>query len=136
VPFAAPASGGSSFLPLLLIIVFIFGMYFLMIRPQQRRNRELQQMQSSLGPGAVVMTSSGIYGTVEEVDEEEGIIDLEVADGVTLRVARAAVARVIAPAEADEDEVDEVDEVEDVADEVDHETDTAPTPNPIIERKD
>jgi preprotein translocase subunit YajC len=140
VPFAAPASGGGSFLPLLLIIVFIFGMYFLMIRPQQRRNREMLQMQSSLGPGAVVMTSSGIYGTVAEVDEEEGTIGLEVADGVTLRLARAAVARVVAPAEADEDEyeVEEADEVEDLADEVDQPTDTTPTPtpNPIIERKD
>lgn len=137
VLFAAPASGGGSFLPLLLIIVFIFGMYFLMIRPQQRRNRELQQMQSTLGPGAEVMTGSGIYGTVAEVDEEEGIVALEVAEGVTLRVARAAIARVISPAEVYEDEVDDV---EDVDDEVDHETDATPTPapnpNPIIERKD
>jgi preprotein translocase subunit YajC len=86
------------------------------------------------------MTSSGIYGTVAEVDEEEGTIGLEVADGVTLRLARAAVARVVAPAEADEDEyeVEEADEVEDLADEVDQPTDTTPTPtpNPIIERKD
>jgi preprotein translocase subunit YajC len=125
VPIAAPASGGGSFLPLLLIIVFIFGMYFLMIRPQQRRNRELQQMQARLGPGAEVMTGSGIYGTVTEVDEDEGTIGLEVSPGVTLRVARAAVARVISGADVAEEED---------ADEVDHETDV--TPNPIIERKD
>ncbi len=135
MPIAAPASGGSSFLPLLLIVVVIFGMYFLMIRPQQRRNRELQQMQASLGPGAVVMTGSGIYGTVADLDEEEGIIDLEISEGVTIRVARAAVAKVIAPAEVNEDEVEDVEEVDDVVDEVDHATDQ-PAVNPVIERKD
>jgi preprotein translocase subunit YajC len=124
----------------LLIILFIFGMYFLMIRPQQRRQRELQQLQSSLGPGAVVMTSSGIYGTVTGVDEEEQILDLEVAEGVNIRVARAAVARVIAPATADADEIEDVEEVDDVVDEVDHETEPEPktdaAPKPVIERKD
>jgi preprotein translocase subunit YajC len=129
---AAPTPGGGSFLPLLLVIVFIFGMYFLMIRPQQRRNRELQQMQATLGPGAEVMTGSGIYGTVTEVDEEAGTVGLEVSPGVTLRIARGAVAKVISPAEVDEyeDDDEEVDEVE----EVDHDTDT--TANQIIERKD
>jgi preprotein translocase subunit YajC len=115
-------------------------MYFLMIRPQQRRQREVQQMQATLGSGAVIMTSSGIYGTVVDVDEEEDIIDLEIAEGVSIRVARAAVARVIAPAQADADEVEDVEEIDDVVDEVDHATDPAPktdaTPNPVIERKD
>src|SRR5262249_45260303 len=132
VPIAASGPSGGSFLPLLLIIVFIFGMYFLMIRPQQRRNRELQEMQSNLVPGAEVMTGSGIYGTVTDVDAEEGVVGLEVAEGVILRRAGAAVARVIAAPEVDEEEA-EVDEVDDV-DEVDHETDVRP--NPIIERKD
>jgi preprotein translocase subunit YajC len=126
VPIAAGTSSGS-FLPLLLIIVFIFGMYFLMIRPQQKRNRELQQMQSSIAPGSEVMTGSGIYGTVSEIDEDEGVVSLEIAPDVHMRVARAAIARVIsAPDAAEEDSVDE--------DEVDHDTDV--TANPIIERKD
>jgi preprotein translocase subunit YajC len=129
VPIAASGTSGGSFLPLLLIIVFIFGMYFLMIRPQQRRNRELQQMQSSLGPGAEVMTGSGIYGTIADIDEDEGTIGLEIAPGVTIRVARAAVARVISGAEVAEDE-----DTTEADDEVDHDTDVAP--NPIIERKD
>lgn len=129
MPIAASASGGGSFLPLLLIIVFIVGMYFLMIRPQQRRNRDLQQLQASLGPGAEVMTGSGIYGTVTDVDEDEGTVSLEVSPGVTLRMARAAVARVISTGEVAED-----DTAEEADDEVDHDTDV--TPNPIIERKD
>lgn len=127
MPIAAGTSSGS-FLPLLLIIVFIFGMYFLMIRPQQKRNREMQQMQSSIAPGTEVMTGSGIYGTVSEIDEDEGVVSLEIAPDVHMRVARAAIARVISAPEAAEEDEDSVD------DEVDHETDV--TPNPIIERKD
>jgi preprotein translocase subunit YajC len=87
-------------------------------------------MQATLGPGAEVMTGSGIYGTVTEVDEEEGTVGLEVSPGVVLRIARAAVARVISTPDLEED----ADEEEDLADEVDHETDVAP--NPIVERKD
>jgi preprotein translocase subunit YajC len=117
---------------LLLIVVFIFGMYFLMIRPQQRRNRELQQMQSSLGPGAEVMTGSGLYGTITEIDEDEGVVGLEISPGVTVRVARAAIARVISAADVEDADTEEVDD--EVDHEVDHETDVAP--NPIIERKD
>jgi preprotein translocase subunit YajC len=130
VPIAASGSSGGSFLPLLLIIVFIFGMYFLMIRPQQRRNRELQQMQAGLVPGAEVMTGSGIYGVVDSVDEEEGTVNLEVSEGVVLRVARAAIAKVISTPEVDEAD----DSVAEVDDEADHETDA--NVNPIIERKD
>jgi preprotein translocase subunit YajC len=129
VPIAEGSTSGS-FLPLLFVVVIIAGMYFLMIRPQQRRNRELQQMQATLGPGAEVMTGSGIYGTVTDVDEAEGTIDIEVSPGVIITFARAAVSRVISSApEAEEDE-----DAEDAEDEDDHETDQ--TPNPISERKD
>ncbi len=132
MPIAASGTSGGSFLPLLLIIVFIAGMYFLMIRPQQRRARELQQMQSTVGPGAEVMTGSGIYGTVTEIDEEEGVIHLEIAPGVTMRVARAAVAKVISGADAVEEDLTEIDDV--VDDDADHETDAVP--DPVREHKD
>jgi len=118
---------------LLFVIVIIAGMYFLMIRPQQRRNRNLQQMQATLAPGAEVMTGSGIYGTVTDVDDAEGTIDVEVSPGVVITFARAAVARVISA--APESEEDEDVEDEDVEDEVDQETDDQAT-NPVIERKD
>ena len=76
------------------------GMYFLMIRPQQRRARETQQMQSELAPGAEVMTGSGMYGTVTEVDEEDGTVVLEVSTEVHVRFARAAIAKVLNAAPA------------------------------------
>ncbi|OLB74851.1 MAG: preprotein translocase subunit YajC [Actinobacteria bacterium 13_2_20CM_2_71_6] len=123
------ASGSSgSFFPLLLFILVPLGMYFLMIRPQQRKQRELQKMQTSLQPGAEVMTGSGIYGTVVEIDEEDGTVVLEISSEVNVRFARGAIARVTpVPSSAPEDAVDDVDEV-------DHETDTK-TPQ-VIERKD
>jgi preprotein translocase subunit YajC len=90
---AASASGGSSFLPLLMIVVLFAVMYFLMIRPQQKRRRDAQSMQSTLGPGAEVVTIGGLYGTVIETDAET--VTLEAAPGVHVKYARPAVARVI-----------------------------------------
>ena len=55
----------------LLMIVLLFGvMYFMMIRPQQKRRREAQQMQSTLGPGDEVVTIGGLHGTVVAADDE------------------------------------------------------------------
>jgi len=126
VSFAASGSSGS-FFPLLLFILVPLGMYFLMIRPQQRRQKDLAQMQSALAPGAEVMTGSGIYGTVIEVDEEDGSVVLEISSEVNVRFARAAIARVLTPAEA---------ETAPPADEVDTDTDTDAKADQVIERKD
>jgi preprotein translocase subunit YajC len=115
----AASSGGGSSLTLLLFILIPIGMYFLMIRPQQRRAREAAQMQSSLRPGAEVMTSSGIYGTVTEVDEEDGTVVLEISAEVYVRFARAAIARVLTPGpEPDEPEASA--EPDDDAEPADH----------------
>jgi preprotein translocase subunit YajC len=103
VPLAANSSGGGSLLPLLFVIVIIAAMYFLMIRPQQRRAREMQNMRSTLGPGDEIMTSSGIYGEIVEIDETDDTILLEVAPDVVLRIARAAIARTVSQAQHDEE---------------------------------
>jgi preprotein translocase subunit YajC len=89
------------------MIVLLFGvMYFMMIRPQQKRRRQAQQMQSTLSPGAEVVTIGGLYGTVVSVDDET--VTLEVAPGVHTRYARPSVARVLTPGpEAAADEVPE-----------------------------
>ena len=78
----------------ILMIGLLFGvMYFMMIRPQQKRRREAEQMQSSIGPGDEVVTIGGLYGTVASVDDET--VMLEVAPGVHERYARPAIARVV-----------------------------------------
>jgi preprotein translocase subunit YajC len=86
------------------MIVLLFGvMYFMMIRPQQRRRREAEQMQAALGPGDDVVTVGGMHGTVATVDDD--VVTLEVAPGVHVRFARPAIARVVSRSAAVEDEV-------------------------------
>jgi preprotein translocase subunit YajC len=134
VPIAASGSGGSS-LTLLFFILIPLGMYFLMIRPQQRRARELRQMQSALAPGAEVMTGSGIYGTVTEIDPQDDTVVLEISSEVHVRFARAAISRVLSAAPADDPGV-AGDARPGDADEVDHPTDTDTQADEIIKRKD
>ena len=94
-----------AFLPLLLMgVVF----YFLLIRPQNQRRRSQMQMQSDVEVGDEVVTTAGIYGTITEIDDDYGIVTVEVAPGVEIRLARAAVATRL----ADDDEVEDEDEVE------------------------
>jgi preprotein translocase subunit YajC len=90
---AAESSGGSGY-SLFIMMGLLFGaMYFLMIRPQQRRRRQMDQMQSSIGVGDEVVTMGGLYGTVRALDDTTVV--LEVAPGVTNRYARAAIGQVI-----------------------------------------
>ncbi|HEX5596030.1 MAG TPA: preprotein translocase subunit YajC [Micromonosporaceae bacterium] len=104
--YAAEAGGGASGLMPILMIGLLFGvMYFMMIRPQQRRRREAEQMQSALGPGNEVVTIGGLYGTVVSVDDES--VMLEVAPGVQTRYVRAAIARTVDKASQAEPVVDE-----------------------------
>ena len=92
-----------SLLPFLLIIVVF---WFLIIRPQQKRQREAQQLQSALGAGSKVMLTSGIFGTVSEITDDHIVV--EVAEGVEIKVIRAAIGRVL-PEDFGEESADESD---------------------------
>jgi preprotein translocase subunit YajC len=95
----------ASLLPLLGIAVLFWA---LMIRPAQRRQRELRQMQSSLEVGDEVMLSSGIYGVLRSLDDER--ISVELAPGVVVEVIRGAVGQKVSPpAESSTSEPDEYD---------------------------
>jgi len=74
------------FLPLIGIALLF---WLLLIRPQAKRQRELRGMQDSLTVGNEVILTSGIYGTVREVVDDD--LRVEVADGVVIRVARGAI---------------------------------------------
>lgn len=63
--------------------------FLLIIRPAQRRSRELRALQSSLKVGDEVILTSGIYGTLVQHDDEIALLDI--ADGVTIKVARGAI---------------------------------------------
>ena len=86
--------GLGSFLPIVLMIGIF---YFLMIRPQQRKEKERQKMISELRAGQRVMFAGGLAGTVVEAREHTFMI--EVAPGVKIEVARGAVSRVLAEGE-------------------------------------
>ncbi|MDH2416450.1 preprotein translocase subunit YajC [Nocardioides sp. CER19] len=77
-------------LPFVLIIAVF---WLLILRPQQRRQRELRHLQSSLSAGNDVMLTSGIFGTVSSTHDDHILV--EIAQGVTVKVARGAIAQVI-----------------------------------------
>ena len=69
---------------LFMFVIIIAIMYFMMIRPQRKRQKEIENFRNSLKPGMDVVTSGGIYGKIKEVDN--GIVVLEVAHNVNVRV--------------------------------------------------
>ena len=79
--------------PVLTLVGFALLLWLLLVRPQTRRQRELARMQSTLEVGDEVMLTSGVYGTVRGLDE--GVAQVEIADGVTVKVARGAVGQVV-----------------------------------------
>jgi preprotein translocase subunit YajC len=75
----------------IVLIVLLFGvMYFLMIRPQRKRQKEHQQMMEELKRGDRVITAGGIYGVIESISEDSVVIKVE--SGATMRVAKNSVA--------------------------------------------
>lgn len=94
--FAQAAGGGAagaftSFVPLILI----FGiMYFLLIRPQQKKAKEHRAMVEALRRGDTVLTQGGIIGKVVKV-KDDGEVEVEIADGVKVRVLKGTIAQVL-----------------------------------------
>ncbi|MCB6177452.1 preprotein translocase subunit YajC [Rhodobacter sp. Har01] len=94
--FAQDAAGGAagafaSFVPLILI----FGiMYFLLIRPQQKKLKEHKAMVEALRRGDQIVTQGGVIGKVTKV-QEDGIVEVEIADGVKVKVMRHTIATVL-----------------------------------------
>ncbi len=70
------------------IIVIFFILYFFMIRPQQKKTKEREKMVDSLKVGNLVVTDSGIYGTVSKINSKEGLILLEVSKGVVIKIRK------------------------------------------------
>ena len=83
---AQEPSGIAAFLgnPLFMFVIIIAIMYFLMIRPQRKRQKEVDNFRRSLQPGMEVVTSGGIYGKIKSIDN--GVVMLEVAHNVVVRV--------------------------------------------------
>ena len=94
--------------PLLALLLTFALMWALLIRPQQRRMRQHQEIVASLRPGDEIVTAGGIYGTIQAIDDEK--MTLEVAPGVVIRVLRAAVSQRVEPTDGvlyDDSDLDE-----------------------------
>jgi len=87
--------GIMTFLPLILIMVVF---YFFMIRPQVKKQKELQKFRSALQKGDKVVTTGGIYGKITEI--KENIIQLEVAPDIRLKVDKSVVLKDMSDANA------------------------------------
>ncbi len=92
-PGGQPPGGGGDW-GFIIMMVMIFGIfYFLMIRPQQKKQKELQAMLTNLAYGDTVMTTGGIHGKITGLTD--AVITLEIADKVRIKVARSAIGAVI-----------------------------------------
>ena len=85
----------------IFILVLLVLMWFLLIRPQRRRQLESQRMIAQLEVGKEIVTAGGLYGTVTAVDEGE--LRVEIAEGVDVRIAKRAVAGIVSDEEEEPD---------------------------------
>ena len=83
----AQAGGDYSFLIMMVAIFAI--MYFFMIRPQNKKQKEIQNFRNNLSVGQEVITAGGIYGKVKEI--EDNVIVLEIASGVKIRIDKNSI---------------------------------------------
>jgi preprotein translocase subunit YajC len=99
---ASKSSSGGSYFFLLIIVAVLALMYFVTIRPQRNRQRQVQQTQREVVPGQRVRTTAGLYGTIVALDGNDVV--LEVSPGVEMRFLRRAIMEVLPDdAEAGED---------------------------------
>lgn len=84
---------GGSLAALALPVLMIVGFYFLLIRPQRTRQRAQQALLASLEVGDEVMTTGGIFGTILEIDDEEGVVTVEIAPGTRVKMVRQGIAQ-------------------------------------------
>jgi preprotein translocase subunit YajC len=91
--------GGDMILQLVPFVLIFVIMWFLIIRPQQRKVREHQEMIKNVRRGDTVVTSGGIIGKVTKVLDESPDVEVEIADGVRVKVARTMVSEVRAKGE-------------------------------------
>ena len=100
---AAASSTNSNPLTLFLPLVLMGGVfYFLLIRPQQKRVRAQQALVNAVEVGDEIMTTGGIFGTIVDMDDDEGTVTVEIAPGTRIVMVKSGIARRLT-----EDDVDD-----------------------------
>ena len=84
-----PAGGLVQFLPMIFIFVIF---YFLLIAPMRKKQKKTQEMLSKLKKGDEVVTSSGIYGTVDALNDERNFVILRISENTRIKIQRSAIA--------------------------------------------
>ena len=76
---------------IIMLVVMFAIMYFFMIRPQQKKQKEIRNFQNSLKVGQKVVTGGGVHGGVKKVELAEPLVEIEVAKGVVIKVEKSYV---------------------------------------------
>ncbi len=84
---AQPQGGGGMSMILMIVLMFVI-FYFFILRPQRKRQKEIEKFRNSLSVGDNVITASGVYGKVKSLNEGESFITVEIATGVTVKIDR------------------------------------------------
>jgi preprotein translocase subunit YajC len=99
----------------LILIVAMFALLWLfLIAPQRRRTQAQRELLASIRVGDEILTVGGLYGHVRAIDEDDDL-DVEIAEGLQVRIARRAVAAVIPPDDEDEEGVEDDDDDEELS---------------------
>ncbi|UKK48944.1 preprotein translocase subunit YajC [Prevotella sp. E9-3] len=87
----AQAAQGSGMGTIIMLVAMFGILYFFMIRPQQKRQKEIQKFQNELTEGTSVVTGGGIYGTVKSIDLTKNTVEVKIARDVVITVDRGSV---------------------------------------------
>lgn len=87
----AAAQGGGSWSFLIMILLMFLVMWLFMIRPQQKKQKEMEKFRKELSKGDKVVTIGGIYGTVKEI--RDTTVDIEISQGVSIKVDKASLVK-------------------------------------------
>lgn len=87
---AQPAPGGGMEMIIMMVVLFAI-VYFFMIRPQNKKQKEIQKFRNALAVGQDIVTIGGIYGTIKQVNDSENTVVVEVATGVKMTFAKDAI---------------------------------------------
>ena len=92
IVLAAQAAGQGSGMSMIIMMIAIFAiMWFFMIKPQQKKQKEIQKFQNELTEGTEVVTGGGIHGVVKSIDLTKNTVDVNIARDVVVTVEKTSV---------------------------------------------
>ena len=92
IVLAAQAAGQGSGMSMIIMMVAIFAiMWFFMVKPQQKKQKEIQKFQNELTEGTEVITGGGIHGVVKSIDLTKNTVDIKIARDVVVTVEKTSV---------------------------------------------